>query len=636
MSTTINTWLTYAKIGGNDAYVLNGDTPAGVQSVFGATFIKSSNRWVFPAFRPVHRRVCSDLEAVCAREKRSFALHPSARAHMLAMDTYEPLPEDFKFITTPYQHQLQGLLWLYNHPRAGLFFDPGLGKCKITVDLYRTDEVPTLILCPSVVLRTWAREFVTHGNIHDVMVLEGTAKRKKDMLEEAIRRPPAALVCTYESAMALIQRLPDLAYGRIVLDESHRAKEPTSKRTKSTDMLAQRRPKRVILSGTPTLGSPFSVYPQLRILGSYFMPEPWGKFKDTYAVRAAHNEHQVVGFRKMEDLNKRVNMLCMRRKQEECLDLPERQIIDVPFELSREQKNAYNEVVEFSGDPKGRAEAFAADRNLLTVNDGALRPVPYVYGRETVVKLGKLEQIVGGFVNESRANLGICNGCPRLETCIEDGIRAYTPACAVVKKSPVSPRLLADNARAEACRDLLEDILANPENKVIIWTRYLPELDIVKELARSLGVDFVSVQGGMATDAFEKAMHTFNTVPSCRLYIGQVASGIGVTLNAANYMIYYSLPWSHEHYNQSRARNYRIGQTKRVVIYRLLANGSTDLFKADALDQKIEIEDMLTNADYAPACPIHSYGARPNGASEQGCRCDGSIDKIVAAIQLIQ
>lgn len=638
MSTTMNTWLTYEKIGGNDAYVLNGRVPAGVlnSQVFGATFIKSANRWVFPAFRPYHRRVCLDLKAVCEREKHTFSLHPDARKHLYAMDVYEPLPDDFKFITAPYAHQLQGLLWLHNHPRAGLFFDPGLGKCKITVDLYRTDPVPTLILCPRVVLRTWAREFVTHGGIHDVMVLEGTGTRKRAILEEAIRRPPAALVCTYETAMALIQRLPDLPYQRIVLDESHRTKDPTSKRTKSTDMLAQRRPKRVILSGTPTLGSPFSVYPQLRILGAYFMPEPWGKFKETYAVTAAHNEHQVVGFRNFEQLNERINDLCMRRKQEDCLDLPERQIIDVPFDLSDEQKDAYNEIVSDFGDRVGRAEAFAAERNLLTINDGPVRPAPYVYGRETVVKLGKLEQIVGGFVNETRANMGLCNGCPLLEDCIEAGVRPYTPACDVAKKPLVAPRRLKRNARAEACRDLLEDILASPSNKAIVWARYLPELEIVKEMARELGVEFVTVQGGMTTDAFEKAMHTFNTVPTCRLYIGQVASGIGVTLNAANYMIYYSLPWSHEDYNQSRARNYRIGQKLRVILYRLLANGSTDFAKAAALDQKIEIEDMLTNADYEPACPIHSSGARPNGASQQMCRCDGSIDKIVASIQLIQ
>ena len=88
MSTTSNTWLSYAKIGGNDAYVLNGAVPAGVlnKDVFGATFIKSQNQWVFPAFRPVHRKVALDLKAVCAREKLNFGLDPTARAHLRAMD----------------------------------------------------------------------------------------------------------------------------------------------------------------------------------------------------------------------------------------------------------------------------------------------------------------------------------------------------------------------------------------------------------------------------------------------------------------------------------------------------------------------------------------------------------------------
>ena len=634
MSTTTNTWLTYAKIGGNDTFVLKGEQPQGIKDVYGATFIKSTSTWIFPAFRPVHRKAATDISVLVKREGRKFTLDAAARAHLARMDECEALPDDFTFVTKPFLHQLQGLLWLYNHPRAGLFFDPGLGKCKITIDLYRATLEPMLILCPAVVLRTWGREFVTHGNIADTLIVEGTSKQKKAIIEEARKRPPAALICTYESADP--QVLVDVPYKAIVLDESHRVKDVTSRRTGNALILSERRPRRVLLSGTPTLGNPLNLYPQFRFLGHYFASETNQKFKDTFAVLAAQSEYQIVGYKEFAKLNERVNEVCMRRKQEECLDLPERQIIDVAFDLSVEQKIAYNEVVENFGDPVGCVEGFAAEHTLLTRADGALRPVPFVYAKETVSKLNKLEQIAGGFVNQTRANLGLCNGCPRLEDCIETGTHPYTPACPVAKVPPITARIFANNARTAACRDLLDTILANPENKVIIWTRYIEELTSVINLAKELGVGYVSVRGGMDINDFEAAMHTFNTEPSCKLYIGQVASGIGVTLNAANYMIYYSLPWSHEHYNQSRARNYRIGQKKRVTVYRLLANGSTDFFKAAALDQKIDIEDMLTNADYVPWCPRHGAGRPVEENAQLECRCDGSIDRIVASIQPIQ
>lgn len=395
--------------------------------------------------------------------------------------------------------------------------------------------------------------------------------------------------------------------------------------------LSEGRPRRVLLSGTPTLGNPFSMYSQFRALGRYFASETYATYCDSYGTYAAHSEYQVVGYRNMEQLNKRVNEVCLRKKQTECLDLPSLRVIDVPFDLSTEQKHAYNTLIETSGDALGAAEGFAAQAGILTQEDGLERPHRYVWAPETVSRLNKLEQVVGGFINQTDVNLGLCNGCPTLGHCIEHAIRPYTSACTVAQTKQPYPFQFANNARRTAAKDLLEDILASPDNKAIVWTRFLVELSTMAEVAEELGVEFVTVKGGMTIDAFEAAKDRFNTDPTCRLYIGQVASGIGITLNAANYTLYYSLPWSHEHYVQSLARNYRIGQKRPVTVYRLLAIGTTDYHKAAALDQKIDVEDMLTASDYVPHCPVHSVGARGRGE----CRCDGSVDRIVASLSLI-
>lgn len=620
-------------IGGNVAYYLDGYIPPSIEDVWGATFIKPpTNRWVFPAFRPVHLRVLDDLQRVMARHKMPLTIDDTVKDHLRACEAFMELPDDYKFVTQPFAHQLDGLLWAYNMPRCGLLYDPGLGKTKITVDLQRLTDSSVLILCPTVVLRTWRAEFAKHGNEDDVVILEGSKKKKLELIEAATKRTPAALVVTYESAATLVKELARVRYTMLVLDESHRIKAPTSIRTRMTWYLSEGRPRRVLLSGTPTLGNPFSMYSQFRALGRYFAPETYAKYCDTYGTYATHNEHQVVGYRNMEQLNKRVNEVCLRKRQADCLDLPPLTIIDVPFDLSKTQKEMYNRLIETNGDALGAAEGFAAQAGILTQEDGPLRPHKYAWAPETVSRLNKLEQVVGGFINQTDANLGICNGCPSLDTCIEDNIRPYTQSCYVAPQAKsVTPYIFADNARSDACKDLLEDILENPENKVIIWTRYIAELAAVTTLAQELGVGHVVVRGGMSIDSFEAAKDKFNTDPTCRIYIGQVASGIGITLNAANYMIYYSLPWSHEHYVQSMARFYRIGQKRAVTVYRLLATGTTDYHKAAALDQKIEVEDMLTSSDYTPYCPVHSAGGRGRG----NCRCDGSVDRIVASLAVI-
>jgi SNF2 family DNA or RNA helicase len=628
------TSLALVTLKGTPAYHIKGQIPDKIEDVAGATHLKKAGAWVMPAFRPMHRRSVEDLQKVC---RNGLALEPAVQKHLTALDTYDELPSDFDFITKPFKHQFDGLKWAYNHPRAGLFYDPGLGKCKITVDYHRLVKTNLLILCPQVVLRTWAREFVTHGKITDTIVVEGDSHEKLARVKEAQKRMPAALIITYESAVMLMQELLLVKYGGMVADESHRMKSVASIRTKASLKLSEEASRRLLLSGTPTLGSPLSLYPQFRFLGRYFAPEDWPTYQQRYATFAQHSEYQIMGYENMKQLNDRVSRVCIRRTQAECLDLPEQQIIDQYFTLSDEQIEAYNDLVNHCGDPTGRAEGFAREHGLLDNGDGPTRPAPFVWAPDTVAKLNKIEQIIGGFVNETRANLGLCNGCPQLEDCVEENIRPYSSQCLVAKKQLVAPRRFKNNSRKEACRDLLESILENPDNKCIVWTKYLEELAIVQELAEELGLgqnllgmSYVVVRGGMKIDDFEAAMHRFNGDPACRLYLGQVASGIGVTLNAANYMIYYSLPWSHEQYVQSKARNYRIGQKRKTTVYRLLAEGTTDAMKAAALDLKIDIEDMLTSSDFVPSCDLHNaFGARNPNAE---CTCDGRVSRILATL----
>ena len=87
------------------------------------------------------------------------------------------------------------------------------------------------------------------------------------------------------------------------------------------------------------------------------------------------------------------------------------------------------------------------------------------------------------------------------------------------------------------------------------------------------------------------------------VYLGQVATGVGITLNAATYMIYYCLDWSLGTYLQSIDRNYRAGQTKKVTVYRLLAKDTVEEYKAKALDQKKDLSALMTNRLACAGCP---------------------------------
>jgi len=613
-------------------FYLEGLIPPRVTEVYGATFIKGHGRWFFPAFAPVHDKVVSDLKKVV----KGLTASPAALALLQELRHPPKLPEGFTFITEPFAHQRAGLEWLLKHPRAGLFYDPGLGKCKITVDLYRATLDPMLILCPRVVLRTWAREFVTHGGITDTVVLSGTPKQKEALLTQIQERAPAATIVTYETAVRLAPALLRVKYRRIVADESHRIKAIHSIRTKAALMLSERAAGRVLLSGTPSLGSPLNLYAQLRFLGNYFAAESWLDYKKAYVTFPPEELRQgkpktVLGFKNLDDLNDRVGEVCLRKTQEECLDLPEQRIIDVPFAVYGPQRALYNAIIENKGDEVGESVRHALLDGQLSQASGPTLKDAYVLATEPITQLNKLEQITSGFVHRTFDNPGFCNGCKNLVACVEAKVRPFTRRCEFVHQPTLEKEVFEKNARLDTFADLLEDLLEDAKNKVIVWTRYIAELDLIAAHLKKAGVPFVRVQGGMSTEAFEGAMHQFNTDPAIRVYLGQVASGIGVTLNAANYMVYFSLPWSLEQYLQSKARNYRIGQDKKTTVFRLLALDTTDFDKAAALDQKIDIEAMITGerGEAGTACEKHAQ-IRPNAKAP--CTCDGSVLRIVAKL----
>jgi hypothetical protein len=562
---------------------------------------------MFPAFFPVQQLVLDDIRKVI----KDITLSSSAQAHVDANAAIGNIPAEFNFITQPYQHQLDGLKHLYSNIRAGLFYSPGLGKCKITVDLHRLTQDRMLILCPRVMLQTWVDEFKTHGNVPNdrVLVIEGATKAKKlKQIASAVTGNFAATVVTYATAALYADKIAEIPYSAIIADESHQLKSPFSNRTKAAQLLANRAHRRVLLSGTPSLGSPFDLYAQLRFLGKYFCAEDWWRFRKMFGVFPEWESNEAVpkmllGFKNLEIMNKRVNLVCLRKTKEECLDLPDQQIIDKRFPLYTSQKKAYNSLIEDRSDAAGYGIQQLIETNTLDHTAGAVL-APHVLTPENVTLLNKLDQIASGFLYKTTKNPRICDGCSNVNACTDAGVVPYTTDCQVVKSPPDNiTQVFEENARLDLLEELLEELLQEETNKVIIWANYTAELEQITAVLTRNKYPHVKVAGGASTQSLSHAKDTFNNDPACRVYVGQVSTGIGITLNSANYTIYYNLPWSLEHYLQSMDRNYRIGQKRKVTVYRLLAHHTLDESKATALDKKMDFSHLVTTRSVCATCP---------------------------------
>lgn len=668
--------------------------------VHGATFDKAKKRWLFPAYAPFGALVLQDLKRVAP----NLALSPAAEGftrYLEAIPGYienRTLPEDFGFVTQPFAHQREGLVYLYHHPRFGLLWDPGAGKTKVVVDLLRLlkhkgELRRALVLGPKVTVRNWVREVEIHaGGQLTAAALVGTPEQKRKVLRRY--KGYDVLVCSYgtartmglprlhratlshikalqaqgktltasglqalvrsvrllsdpddqkrlvdawadgltfaaldrqarEEAAACPQWLEDIDYDVLVPDESHCIKDPGSEQTKTVLALSKKAARRYILSGTPTLGDPRHLYPQMRCLSPAIIPEDWFKFSDTFLVRSPWNKRIVTGFKNMDVLNARVQRVSIRKKKEECLDLPERQVIDVPVQLSSEQQKLYNTLVSAMA---ADLEAFFGDPTGKTIE---------VQNAATL--LNKLAQVVSGFVIDNGRDGQVCDGCPHLARCVDGSIQPYTPRCVKVTTPPASKvNRLKENPKLEALDELLDSVLEEKGNKVIIWAVYKAEIQMISEMLTKRGYGHVTVDGSTGGNLQDR-IDTFNTDPECRVYLGQIATGVGITLNAANYMVYYSLDWSLGTYLQSIDRNYRAGQKRKVTVYRLLGEGTVDGYKAKALDEKKDISATLTNRVACTTCLKRFDCLKDNiELFDSGCIYKRTAKRTVAKARMIE
>jgi SNF2 family DNA or RNA helicase len=150
-------------------------------------------------------------------------------------------------------------------------------------------------------------------------------------------------------------------------------------------------------------------------------------------------------------------------------------------------------------------------------------------------------------------------------------------------------------------KNLLEEICANPANKVIIWTVFVATYDLIAELCKSLNINYTFLTGRQNKDEKQDNVDAFNEDPKVQVIIAnQGAGGTGVNLTAANYDIYYTWDFSLEKHLQSGARAYRGGQTRKYTSYKLVTKDSIAEKSLYSLKAKAKgAEDILAVKEFS-------------------------------------
>ena len=570
---------------GTPAFVIS-LTGSELKRVLGAVYAERLGLWFFPAYFPYAEDVVNDLKIVVP----NIEFTPEAQKQMQKIqDIKERLKkfdisyrEGFKFATKPYKHQEEAVKFMLALRRAAIFYDMGLGKTKAVIDVMRHDPMKTLVLAPLIGVNLWVEEIKTHtisGEL-ETAALIGTPKKKKKILEECADAD--VLITSYDTAKRYNDNiLENYKFERIVADESHYLRGHRSARTKSAVALASHAHTRIILSGTPSLGNPLHLWGQLSFLANHIPATNFWKFKNRYCMTSKNyripgnrRRNMIVGYKNLDLLNSKVQRIALRKKKEECLDLPERTITDIEFSISGKQKKAYNELVETSS-------AMLDSGKLLEAANAA-------------VVIQKLMQVLSGFVIQTAPD--ICDGCKNLKTCVNNNQRPYTKGCVVNPEPyPQTIERFKTNPKMDALEELLDGITAEERNKCIIWAWFTEELNMLEEMLKDKEIQYLRLDGRNSSCGREYA-DKFNADPNIKIWLAQVSTGVALTLNAATYMIYYNLSYDLGHYLQSLDRNLRIGQNNNVTVYRLIHKNSVLEYVAKVLSQKENIASSLADA----------------------------------------
>jgi len=143
----------------------------------------------------------------------------------------------------------------------------------------------------------------------------------------------------------------------------------------------------------------------------------------------------------------------------------------------------------------------------------------------------------------------------------------------------------------------LMSVLEETEGKAIIWANYIYDIEhIVKTIKQEYGEDsVVQYYGAIDSEKRQKNIEQFQNPDSpVRFFVGNPQTGgYGITLTAANTVIYYSNGYDLEKRLQSEDRAHRIGQKKSVTYIDLIAEGTVDEKIVKALRKKINIASEI-------------------------------------------
>lgn len=474
------------------------------------------------------------------------------------------IPKDYKFKIQAFKHQIEGINFGLKYDKFVLGDEQGLGKTMQAINIATLKKLQKgykhcLIICGVNGLKwNWQAEIEKHSNEQGYILgtrydKKGRAKigTMKDRLEDLrVDSNNDFINPNMNDSYFIITNIETLRNEDII--ENLKAlcdlktinmlvldeghKCKDPTSIQGKHLLKLKADSMISMTGTPLMNYPLDLYIHLKWLG--YESHGFYQFKQHYCIYGGYGGYQIIGYKNLDQLKEQFDEIMLRRLKKDVLDLPEKiHTIDY-VELGAKQKKIYKEV-------------YAEISDNIDLVASAVNPL---------TEMIRLRQATGF-----------------------TGVLSST---------------IRESAKFERLLEILDELAKN-NKKAIVFSNWTSIINPLNQILEEYGYNPAIITGEINNRVAQEKK--FMNDDSCRVIVGTIgAMGTGLTLTAANTVIFLDEPWNKAIKDQAEDRAHRIGTTENINIITLIAKDTIDERINEIVEKKGAMADMIIDGKITP------------------------------------
>ena len=428
-------------------------------------------------------------------------------------DAPSPMPKQYEWpgLYTPFKHQETTASYLALRDRCFCFNEAGTGKTSSVVwaadYLMQLGQIKrVLIICPlSIMYSAWQADIFKTAMHRTVGVAYGDAAKRAKIVNGSYE----FVIINYDGVNTVAAEIAKAQFDLIVVDEANAYKTVTTKRWRMLAKLITPSTRLWMMTGTPASQSPLDAFGLAKLVNPTAVPKYFTAWRDKVMMQVTRFKWVPKAYAKQMVFD--ALQPAIRFEKAQCLDLP-------PLVYQTREVPLSPQVMKYYRELKNQLLIEAAGEQISAVNAAA--------------QLSKLLQISGGAI--------------------------YTDTKEVVEFD-ISPRLNA-----------LMEVLDETEHKVIVFVPFRHTIELVSRHLTNQGVSNEIINGDVPARERAEIINRFQNEEHPRVLVIQPqAASHGVTLTAADTIVFWSPVMSVETYLQCVARIDRVGQVNSMTVVHL-------------------------------------------------------------------